>query len=232
MKKVLSSEGEERVSVGRQSSSYLAPAWPWVVILGVDGSGKSSVLQSLAARFEAAPVAGVKIVHRRPGVVYSARDGGSGAVAHYSKPAHGKVKSTLKLAAMILDWLFGYWSQLAYRRAKGYLLFSDRHSLLDLLVDPLRYRYSGPSWMVRLALRCVPMPDLVLLLDAPVHVLQARKHELAPEEATRQRNAYLELMATLPNSTIIDVARPLNQVVADVEQSILDFIKFSRVRSR
>jgi len=209
----------------------MLPPWPWVVILGVDGSGKSSVLRLLAERFAATPVAGVKIVHRRPAVIYSARYGDGGAVTHYGKAAHGKVKSTLKLGAIIVDWLFGYWSQLAYQRAKGYLLFSDRHSLLDLLVDPLRYRYSGPPWMVRLAMRCVPMPDLVLLLDAPVHVLLARKRELTPEEATRQRNAYLDLMATLPNSAIIDVARPLNQVVADAEQRVLDFVKWSPQRT-
>ena len=220
MKKVL--------AASRPRRSHLASPWPWVVILGVDGSGKSSVLQLLAERFEAMLVAGVKIVHRRPAIVYSARYGEGGAVTHYGKAPHGKVKSTLKLGAIIVDWLFGYWSQLAHQRAKGYLLFSDRHSLFDLLVDPLRYRYSGPPWMVRLAMRCVPMPDLVLLLDAPVAVLQARKGEVTAEEASRQRNAYLDLVATLPNSAIIDVARPLNQVVAEAERCILEFIELRR----
>ena len=230
MKKVLLS-GQEANHEARWIERYLepikqrlSPACPWIVILGVDGSGKSSVLSQLEERFAAASFAGVKVIHRRPGVVYSANDKRGGPVTHYSKPAHGLVKSAVKLGAMVLDWLFGYWGDLVHQRARGYLIFSDRHSLLDLLVDPLRYRYSGPTWLVRLAIRCAPMPDLVLLLDAPVGVLQARKQELTPAEASRQRQAYLALIETLPNSRIIDASKPLNQVVATAEEIISTYV--------
>ncbi|HEX6386501.1 MAG TPA: hypothetical protein VF177_17655 [Anaerolineae bacterium] len=227
MKKAMPSgqqENRKETQVKRYLKSirlWLSPPCPWIAILGVDGSGKSSVLQALSERFLAAPIAGVKVIHRRPALVYPANEQKPGEpITHYSKPAHGKVKSTVKLVVMVLDWLFGYWGQLAHQRAQGYLLFCDRHSLLDMIADPLRYRYGGSAWLVRLALRLVPMPDLVLLLDAPVAVLQARKQELPIEEVTRQRQAYLELIRMLPNGRIIDASRPLNQVVAKAEDVI------------
>lgn len=200
---------------------WLSPPCPWIAILGVDGSGKSSVLQALSERFLAAPITGVKVIHRRPALVYPANEQKPGEpITHYSRPAHGKVKSTLKLAVMVMDWLFGYWGILAHQRAQGYLLFCDRHSLLDMIADPLRYRYGGSSWLVRMSLYLVPMPDLVLLLDAPVATLQARKQELPVEEVTRQRQAYLALIRTLPSTQIIDASKPLNQVVARAEHVI------------
>ncbi len=57
----------------------------------------------------------------------------------------------------------------------------DRY-LIDTVIDPKRYRYQGPSWVLRTVWRVVPKPDLVILLDAPAEVLHARKQEVPIEE--------------------------------------------------
>jgi thymidylate kinase len=100
------------------------------------------------------------------------------------------------------------------------LVLHDRH-LVDTLVDPRRYRYTGPSWLLRLIWRLIPKPDLVILLDAPAEVLQARKQEVPFEETTRQRQAYLSLVGTIRNGHVVDAARPMEQVIGEVNDMIL-----------
>ena len=124
---------------------------------------------------------------------------------------------------LALDWLIGYWGQMVHRRAKGYLVLFDRHFFLDVSIDPLRYRYGGPSWFARFLGRLLPGPNIILLLDAPIEILQSRKQEISPKEAARQRVAYLELVQKLPNSYVVDVSQPLEQVVNEAQQIILDY---------
>jgi thymidylate kinase len=207
----------QRLSAVRR---WLKPSWPWVAILGLDGSGKTTVLNELSATLSPVPFSRIDVIHRRPGIIYPLKDGTGSTIDHYGKPPHGQLISTVKLAILVLDWVLGYLSK-AVQPRQGYLLLSDRHALLDLLVDPFRYRYAGSSGLVRFAMRFVPMPDIVLLLDAPVHILQDRKQELTAHEATRQREAYLGLVRELPNSSIVDAARPIERVVAEVKQLIL-----------
>jgi len=96
----------------------------------------------------------------------------------------------------------------------------DRH-LIDALVDPKRYRYGGPMWLLRVIWRFVPQPDLIVLLDAPPEVLQARKQEVPFEESARQREAYRSLVRSMENGHVVDSTRPLEQVVGDVSDIIL-----------
>jgi thymidylate kinase len=85
----------------------------------------------------------------------------------------------------------------------------------DLLVDPVRYRYGGPMWVVRSLTRWIPTPDLFIILDGPAHVLQARKQEVTPEETARQLCAYRDLAARLEGSVVVNVARDLDSVISD-----------------
>jgi thymidylate kinase len=214
-----------------------SPPLPWLTLVGPDGCGKSSVLQKLEDVFSPPLFAGLKVFHRHPGLLtpalfqvkdklhsHSSDDNQQSAVNHYAKPSHGPVKSTIKLIIMALDWLGGYWGKLARQRARGVLVVLDRHFFLDISVDPLRYRYGGPPWLARLMQRLLPRPELYILLDAPVGVLQSRKQEVSPEETTRQRAAYLKLVRGLTNGHVVDSSRTLDQVVADVKQIIFDYL--------
>ncbi|MCB9422074.1 MAG: hypothetical protein H6667_19895 [Ardenticatenaceae bacterium] len=188
---------------------------PWVTLLGLDGSGKSTVLETLEEQLQ--PLA-ITVIHRRPGVVYRTgqSEGGAAGITHYGKPAHGPIKSVLKLLAMVLDWHIGYWRTIRPARRRGELVITDRHALLDLIADPLRYRYGGPVGLVYWAIRLAPRPQNVFLLDAPIAVLQARKQELSVKKAEELRAAYLQLLQKLPNGRVIDASQPIDQVMKDI----------------
>jgi thymidylate kinase len=214
--------GTEIVTVPVQSSRQAAgKKLPWVTILGVDGSGKSSVLRSLRERQQDLPIRRLHVFHRRPRLIHPARGPKGLPISHYGKPSHGTIKSIFKLAALVLDWHLGYRRQIRPLQSQGVLVIADRHSLLDILADPGRYRYGGPPALVRIAMRFAPMPDIVLLLDAPEDVLMERKQELDPVQMSRLRKNYLNLYRNWPRCHVIDSSRPLDEITSEILQ-ILD----------
>lgn len=204
---------------------------PWVALLGLDGSGKSTVMQEVEKLFSPPLFAGVKTFYRHPGFLYthrvesqrdSSHSGDDQIVRdHFADPPHGAVKSIVKLGIFALDWLIGYWGNIVRLRAKGYLIILDRYYWVDLIIAPIRYRYGASPRLTRLAPKILPKPDLVIWLDAPIEVLQSRKKEVPLQEATRQRSAYLELIPKLSNSYTVDASKPLEEVVSEVRQIIL-----------
>ena len=71
--------------------------------------------------------------------------------------------------------------------------------VLDAIVDPKRYRYGGPIWLLNLIWKITPKPDLIVLLDAPAEVIQQRKKEVPFEETAERllatvRPAYAQLV--------------------------------------
>jgi thymidylate kinase len=118
-----------------------------------------------------------------------------------------------------LDWWIGYWTWIIRQRANhGFVVF-DRH-LLDILVDPVRYRYGGPSWVARAACHIVPRPDVIVVLDAPAVVVRSRKQEVTPAESERQSLAYRRLATEIAGAYLVDASVPSEQVL-DIVMTIL-----------
>jgi thymidylate kinase len=106
---------------------------------------------------------------------------------------------------------------------RGGLVLIDRY-YYDFFVDQRRYRLSVPPFVVRLGHFFLKKPDLVVLLDAPAEVLQARKQEVPLAETERQRQAYLALVKGLHNGRVVDATQPPEKVGADISGAILTFM--------
>jgi thymidylate kinase len=202
-----------------------------VIVLGADGAGKSSVIQAvrrdLAGAFTSStchtfPPALLRRLLRRPE--------GPERLPHALPPRSFAASVTRALLYWFVYYTAGYYLTVHPTLARSTLVVHDRH-LVDALVDPKRYRYAGPRWLLRFLWRLVPKPDLVILLDAPAALLQARKQEVAFEETARQCNAYRALLTSLPNGHTVDAARPLEQVVGEVDAIILRHLS-TRIRRR
>jgi thymidylate kinase len=192
-----------------------------VIVLGPDGAGKSSVVgamrETLAGAFN-----GTVCYRFPPGLL--GRLLGRPAVPD-TRPHASRPRSFLSSAFRAVFYWFlygtlGYCATVRLDLARSRLVLHDRH-FVDALVDPRRYRYGGPLWLLRLIWRFLPKPDLVILLDAPPEVLQGRKQEVPLAETARQREAYLALAGKMTNAHVLNAARPLEQVVADVDEIIL-----------
>jgi thymidylate kinase len=160
--------------------------------------------------------------HLKPRLVM--RRAGMGIVVDpHGKPRRSAVVSLAK----IFVWLMEEWYARLFQDRNEALLICDRY-YHDLLIDPVRYRYGGPTWTAKAVGRLMPQPDQWILLDASPEVLQSRKQEVPWEETARQRNAYVAFVQAQKNSAIVDASQSLDKVVTDVEQVILRSIARGR----
>jgi thymidylate kinase len=197
----------------RYSRRYLTT----VALLGVDGSGKSSVIAGLEARLHHVAKS-VEFRHLRPRLLF----GGKGPQGvPVTEPQAKRPRSRLVSIGKIFAWLAEEWLSQFVGRASVTLRISDRF-YHDLLIDNCRYRYGGPRWIARLIGSLMPQPDLWLLLDAPLDVVRARKQEVSEEETARQLEAYRSFVKTTKNYVIVDAAQPIDVVVADAHAAIID----------
>ena len=190
-----------------------------VVFLGPDGSGKSSVAQAVAQRL-APDFAGTLRLHLRPRLALSP-DTDAIAPSPHDEPPRNSLMSILKLLYFALDYNLGHCFRVRPRVKTGALVIFDRYCH-DMLVDPRRYRYGGPQWLLRCLAAVVPKPDLWLLLDAPAQALRQRKQEVARTELVRLRAGYRELLQRLPSGVVIDAGQPLDAVVETAVACIRD----------
>lgn len=189
----------------------------FIAFLGCDGSGKSSVIEGVAAEMTRRGVV-VTRGHWRPAPFDSGRALAGSADDPHGKPPRGAVASVMKLGWLAISWWSGWLRGLRQRAISGLVIFDRYHA--DLLVDPRRYRYGGPMLLARLASTWMPQPDITFFLDAEPEVLLARKQEVSLEALATSRRAYLSLASWNPRLRVIDASRPLELVIAEVMRQI------------
>ncbi len=188
-----------------------------LVVMGPDGCGKSSVIQgitrNLSAQFHT-----IQYQHLMPSLKQCSS-------AEQAQIPHGKTTynlplSLLKLLYLMLKYTFGSLPYQKIIQSHHALLIFDRY-YHDILIDPQRFRYGGPYWLLKLVCRIIPAPHLFILLDADAETLQLRKQEVPFAETARQRTAYLSLFKRLKNAHIIDATAPLEDTIETVRQLVL-----------
>lgn len=199
-----------------------------IVMLGPDGTGKSTMrahlLRDLAPMFRQ-----TRSYHFRPRVIGRIGPGRPIKQPHSMK-ARGKVASILYLFTVLADYWLGYLLHIRALLADSSLVVLDRY-FHDILLDPVRYRYGGPMWLVRGLQYLVPPRDvLFLVLDADENIIYARKRELAFEELARQRKAYVAWAKKQPNSIVVRTDHSIEQSTAEAVRGIVDYINLRRMR--
>jgi thymidylate kinase len=201
-----------------QSSKNRKNAMPMIAVMGVDGSGKSSLVERLESKLTPHGVKGIHVLAR---IDNTAQPGD--VILNHNKPPRPLFVSVAKFAVKLVEWGWQYY-RLSSLRSKGFVIILDRFYFFDILIDPLKYRYSGPLWLVDAMSRIVPKPNLYLLLDLPEHVALSRKQEVSADEVSRQRHALINLFRALPNSHILNAANDIDKVVEDAVEIILQYI--------
>jgi thymidylate kinase len=198
------------------------PTGLMVVLLGPDGAGKSSVAERLRVRLAPA-FRRTSAGHWSPDLLgRAARRGSAGSESPHGQAPHSHARSILKACYWLLDFGLGYWVRVRPALVRSTLVVYDRY-LPDAAADPHRYRFAGPTWLVRLIGRLVPPADLTIVLDAPPEILRRRKQEVTPAETARQREAYRSLVMG-QKGHVVDASQPLEAVVTQIETIVLEFL--------
>ena len=125
--------------------------------------------------------------------------------------------------AQAVDWpraWLGYLLRIRPHLRHGRLVLGDRY-LFNYFLDPQSVRYGASSFWIRLALRLVPKPDVVISLVAEPEVIHARKDELTVAEITERLARARELRSIGFNLVEVSAEAPLQTVVERAAEAIL-----------
>jgi len=207
--------------VKRYLGRMLRPAGIVLVLLGPDGSGKSSVAEGLQKRLARTfnPAASLR-AHWKP---IPSDPSCPPTIDPHGRPPRPAWQSCCFFIYHWLYFVMGWWTYVQPKRLHNGLVIIDRY-YYDFFVDPLRYRLSLPRWVFRVAFLMVRKPDLVVELNVTPEVAQTRKSEVSDGERARQCEAYHALVATLPQGRSVDANAPLDNVITAVQRIVLEYM--------
>jgi thymidylate kinase len=210
------------------------PTGLFLVILGPDGVGKSTLVGRLAGSLKEAGFNRFRIYHWRPMVIAPQKETGVPATDPHDEPPRGTLGSMVALFGVLLDYWLGFAFVLRPFLVRSGLIVFDRY-YHDLLIDPIRYRYGGPMWLAKLLGRFIPPPDLLfLVLDAGDEVILSRKREVLPEELRRQRESYHQFTLGAKRATLVNTERGIERTADEATRFIVEFLsqRFQRRNAR
>src|SRR5205807_9378399 len=121
---------------------------------------------------------GHRLFHWRPMFLHPQRGGGEPVTNPHGKPARGALASIAVSSILLLDYWLGYLLMIRPMLVRTRLVVFDRY-FHDMLVDPRRYRYGGPTWLLEKVSGWVrPKDAIFIILDADDEVILSRKSEV------------------------------------------------------
>ncbi len=170
----------------------------FVVVVGPDGSGKTTLAHALTDRFGSR----ARYFHFLPRPIWrlSKRPGIPGELVDKHTEAGNRPLGWVRLARNVVKARLAYWLVIGPALRRGQTVVGDRY-LYGYVVQPIPLKFSGPEWVARMALRLIPKPDLVVVLDAPTAVIRSRKPELSSEAIDVERLAWTKVAA---RSVVLD----------------------------
>lgn len=216
-------------SPGQKSSTVqpkTATRGIFVVLLGLDGSGKTTVARALCSLAgQTSHFRKARYFHWRPALTRKVRFPFSIGTNVPRKPSREpsfrrSLLSVFRLFRNLVLTKLAWSIQVNKLLQKQTLIVMDRY-FYNYYLDPVSVRYYGPIWLIDQVRPAFPQPDLIVVLQAPVKTLLGRKQELS-EQQIAQQNAVLDTIARqTPRSLVIDATRPASDIAREIYSKLV-----------
>ncbi|WNJ19311.1 hypothetical protein [Pontibacter sp. G13] len=207
---------------------------PTITFSGVDGAGKSTILEMTKKLLEEKYRQEVTVLRLRPSILpilSSLKYGKKGAEARAasSLPRQGNnqnvLASWMRFGWYYLDYLIGQPLVKLRHNRRGRILLYDRY-FYDFIVDPKRANLKINTRAVKGMFGWINKPRLNILLYADPEVILARKKELSADDIQHLTKGYLNLFETLerehPNCIYLKINnRDLAKTMELIESTIV-----------
>lgn len=216
------------LNLWRRFLRLFTPPGYFVVFLGTDGSGKSSVIEAIREPIFKMLHYDIIYNHLRPNWLPSlsclfGRPQKDGPVVHpHSGKVAGRISSLIRFFYYLVDYTLGYWIRIHVAQSKnGYLFVNDRY-YYDYFVDQRRLAVNVPMWLVSFFAKIIPKPDLVICLVGDPQKIYMRKPETSLKEVTRQVSILERFASNIRNAKVVSSTIALSETVNSVLTHIVD----------
>jgi thymidylate kinase len=175
-------------NIGRLFERVIHPTGLFIVILGVDGSGKTTISRRLIGKYESA-FRNVKHYHSRVRVLKDLSQITSNNKIDTTKPhsknfSVGKFGSIIKFTYYYLDYLIGN-IIITISKIKSTLVIIERY-YYDYYIDTLRYNLKISIPFLKFFGKLIKRPNVIFILTGNSQILLERKNEITLDEINKQ----------------------------------------------
>lgn len=191
----------------RRFERIVHPTGLFIVLLGVDGAGKTTIAENLKARYVTA-FRKIDHYHSRVRVLKDISQLKKDATPidasnpHGKKQKAGKFISVAKFGYYFLDFLIGN-VKIAIAKIKSTLVLVERY-YYDYSIDKVRYNLNLSDKFLSFFEHFVLKPDVIFILTGDSKKLLDRKHEITIDEIDEQKRKLNERFINNPKAVFID----------------------------
>ena len=188
-----------------------------VSFMGVDGSGKSTLIELLRKKLKN-KFRKIKYIHLRPYLILLDKSTVQ-SNPHNSKATWPMLLNLVRILYWFIIYRFYFY---LFANKSGQLIIFDRYAH-DLMIDPIRYKFNLPINIAKFILDLFPNPNLWIVVNAPIKVLEKRKKELPTKELKRQIRTYLNFAKQRKNSIVVNTNNSVQSCLSLIIKKINRF---------
>ncbi|MEJ5352679.1 MAG: hypothetical protein WHS65_13935 [Melioribacteraceae bacterium] len=213
------------LNIPRIINRILNPTGIFIVFIGPDGSGKSSLVEAFSDRIQVI-FRNVYIFHWRPMFLPEmilGRNKFNNTNPHQFKE-WTPIFSYIKFIYYLIDFILGYYIKILPAKIKSSAIIFDRY-YYDFYFDLKRYRLKLPISLITFFNIIIPKPDLVFSIIADPAIIIRRKNELSLNILQKQNEIITKYFNNNKNSYIVHNDRTLDITLSELKIIILKYLE-------